>query len=181
MKVTIAAMAKTTTSSGNATRSNMCTRLWPKKATASCTTTMMTRQILEFQPSRAFSAKAPLTLLTANQPTPATRALRPAGRALPRKPKPIRDSTICGTPNSGPRAASAPIDREPRAVPRTTASAAIQNDWPKNQTPMTPTKTVANSMFGDTHVQNCPSGLPCRSLSGMNSAPPGSTAATLEP
>ena len=31
----------------------------------------------------AFSASAPLTLLTANQPMPATRALIPAGRALP--------------------------------------------------------------------------------------------------
>ena len=58
---------------------------------------------------------------------------------------------------------------------------AIQNDWPKNQTPMTPTKIVANSMFGDIQVQNSWSGLPCRSLSGMNSAPPGSTAATFEP
>jgi hypothetical protein len=58
---------------------------------------------------------------------------------------------------------------------------AIQNDWPKNQTPMMPTKMVANSMFGDTQVQNCCSGFPCRSPSGMNSAPPGSTAATLSP
>ena len=100
---------------------------------------------------------------------------------LPRKPKPIRDSTICGTPNSGPRAARKPIDSEPSAEPSTIASVAIQNDWPKNQTPMMPTKIVANSMFGDTQVQNCWSGLPCRSLSGMNSAPPGSTAATFEP
>jgi hypothetical protein len=61
------------------------------------------------------------------------------------------------------------------------ASVAIQNDWPKNQIPMTPTKIVANSMFGDTQVQNCCKGLPWRSLRGMNSAPPGSTAATLAP
>ena len=38
---------------------------------------------------------------------------------------------------------------------------------------MTPTKMVANSMFGETQVQNSWSGLPCRSSSGMNSAPPG--------
>ena len=114
---------------------------------------------MAFQPSSALSANAPLTLLTANQPTPATSELMPAGRMLPRKPKPIRDSTICGTPNSGPRAARKPIDSEPSPLPSTMASAAIQNDWPKNQTPMMPTKMVANSMFGDTQVQNCFSGV----------------------
>ena len=46
---------------------------------------------------------------------------------------------------------------------------------------MTPTKTVANSMFGETHVQNICDGLPCRSSSGIGSAPPGSTAAALVP
>ena len=76
----------------------MCTKLCPKNATAICATTMMSRQILVFQLSSAFSAKAPLTLLTANQPTPATSELMPAGRMLPRKPNPSRDSTICGTP-----------------------------------------------------------------------------------
>jgi hypothetical protein len=180
-RITTDAIAKMTTRTGNAQRSNACTRLWPKNATASSTTTMITRQSFVFQWNSAFSAKAPLRLLTANQPTPATIALMPAGRMLPRKPKPIRDSSICGTPNSGPRAASAPIDTEPSAVPSTIASEAIQNDRPKNQTPMMPTKMVANSMFGDTHVQNCCSGLPCRSLSAMNSAPPGSTATTLAP
>ena len=47
------------------------------------------------------------------------------------------------------------MEIEPSAVPSTMASAAIQNDWPKNQTPMTPTKIVANSMLGETQVQNC--------------------------
>src|SRR4051794_20935190 len=46
---------------------------------------------------------------------------------------------------------------------------------------MTPTKIVANSMFGDTHVQNICDGLPCRSASGIGSAPPGSTAVALVP
>ena len=82
--ITTEAMANTTTRNGNATRSNMCTRLWPKKATATCSSTMISRQIFAFQPSSAFSANAPLTLLTANQPMPATTALRPAGRMLPR-------------------------------------------------------------------------------------------------
>src|SRR5215471_21743437 len=179
--MTTDAITKITTSTGNAHRSNACTRLCPKKATASCTRTMINRQSLVFQLSSAFSANAPLTLLTANQPTPATRELIPAGRMLPSLPKPIRDSTICGTPNSGPRAASAAIDNEPSAVPSTMASAVIQKFRPKNQTPMKPTNTVANSMFGDTQVQNCCSGLPCRSLSGMYSAPPGSIFATLAP
>jgi len=121
-------MTKTTTRNGNDQRSNACTRLWPKNATATCTSTMIKRQIFVFQPSSAFSANAPLTLLTANQPMPATTALMPAGRMLPRKPNPIRDSTICGTPNNGPRAASAPIDKEPSALPSRMASEAIQND-----------------------------------------------------
>src|SRR4029077_7845331 len=126
------------------------------------------------QPNRALSANAPLTLLTANQPTPATSALTPAGRMLPNPQKPIWDITISGTPNSGRGGASVPMDSEPSAEPSTTASVAIQKDWPKNQTPMMPTKMVANSMFGDTQVQNCCRGLPCRSESGMYSAPPGS-------
>ena len=46
---------------------------------------------------------------------------------------------------------------------------------------MKPTKTVANSMFGEVQVQNSCKGRPCRSLSGMNSAPPGSTAMTFSP
>src|SRR5258708_24035933 len=179
--ITTDAMRKTTTRNGNAHRSNMCTKLCPKNATAIWSTTMISRQSFVFQPSSALSAKAPLTLLTANQPMPATTALMPAGSMLPRKPKPILDSTICGTPNSGPRAARKLMDSDPRAVPSTIASAASQNDSPKNQTPIMPTNMVANSMLGDTQVQNCWYGLPCRSPSGMNSAPPGSTAATLSP
>jgi len=46
---------------------------------------------------------------------------------------------------------------------------------------MTPTNTVANSRFGDIQVQNSCNGRPCRSSSGMNPAPPGSTAATFAP
>ncbi len=45
---------------------------------------MMTRQSLSDQWVRLLSANAPLTLLTANQPMPATAALSPAGRMLPR-------------------------------------------------------------------------------------------------
>ena len=61
------------------------------------------------------------------------------------------------------------------------ASTASQNDWPKNETAITPTNTVANSRFGDVQVPNRVRGTPCRSDSGMNSAPPGSTAATTSP
>ena len=46
---------------------------------------------------------------------------------------------------------------------------------------MTPTKIVANSMFGETQVQNICDGLPCRSARGIGSAPPGSTAVALLP
>ena len=70
---------------------------------------------------------------------------------------------------------------EPSAVPMTIARNVAQKLRPKNTTPMKPTKTVANSMFGEVQVQNSCSGRPCRSLSGMNSAPPGSTAMTFSP
>ena len=70
---------------------------------------------------------------------------------------------------------------EPSAVPITSASVACQKFRPKNATPMTPTNPVANSKFGEVQVQNSCNGWPCRSFSGMNSAPPGSTAATLVP
>ena len=50
------------------------------------------------------SAYAPLTLLVANQPTPAVTDISTAGTALPLNPKASRPSTICGTPCSGPRA-----------------------------------------------------------------------------
>jgi len=52
---------------------------------------------------------------------------------------------------------------------------------PKTVTPSTPTKTVANSMLGETQVQKRSRGDPCRSASGMYSTPPGSTAITRSP
>ncbi len=129
----------------------------------------------------AFSASAPLTLFTANQPIPATRALIPAGSMLPQYPKPRRLSTICGTPYCGPLVDRMPWVTEPSRVPSTTARKVCQKLRPKNTTPMKPTKTVANSMFGEVQVQKSCKGRPCRSLSGMNSAPPGSTAMTFSP
>ena len=49
-------------------------------------------------PVRLVSAKAPLTLLTANQPTPAITDISAAGNRFPRYPKAARPRTICGTP-----------------------------------------------------------------------------------
>ena len=69
----------------------------------------------------------------------------------------------------------------PIAVPAMIPSAACQKFRPNAATASTPTKIVANSMFGELHVQNSCSGLPCRSCSGMNSAPPGSMATTRSP
>ena len=132
-------------------------------------------------PVSVVSASAPLTLLTANQPIPATTALSPAGSALPHRPKAMRLNTICGTPNSGPRAESTPWVSDPSAVPSTIAATAAQKLCWKNRMEMTPTKTVANSRFGDIQVQNSWPGRPCRSSSAMNSAPPGSTATTFVP
>src|SRR6476661_2608946 len=128
-----------------------------------------------------FSASAPLTLLTANQPMPAMTALSPAGSALPNQPNEMRESTICGTPYSGPRAESTAWVNEPSPVPMRMASAAWPNDRPKIPVASTPRKTVANSRLGESQVHSSWSGLPCRSEAGTNSEPPGSTAMTFAP
>src|SRR3954471_12770313 len=146
-----------------------------------CASTTMTRHTPFGSEVRALSASVPLTLFTANQPMPAVTALSPAGRMLPRNPKGIRDWIICGTPKNGPRVPSSPCESDPSAVPSTIASVACQNVCPNAATASTPTKTVANSRFGEVQVQNSESGRPCRSSSGMNSAPPGSTATTRSP
>ena len=130
---------------------------------------------------REFSASVPLTLFTANQPIPAVMELTPAGRTLPQYPKPRRLSTICGTPKRGPWVDKRPWVMAPSPVPITMARTVDQKLMPKAHTPRKPTKIVANSMFGEVQVQKSWSGRPCRSLSGMNSAPPGSTAMTLSP
>ena len=72
-----------TASSGNAYRSNACTRLCPKNAITICATTMMTRHSHLGRWVSVFSANVPLTLFTANQPTPAVIEFSPAGSALP--------------------------------------------------------------------------------------------------
>ena len=128
-----------------------------------------------------FRAKVPLTLLTANQPIPAVSAFTPAGSTLPQYPKGIRDWIICGTPYRGPRELSSPCDTEPSPDPRAMASTACQKVSWNATIARTPTNTVANSRFGDVQVQNRVSGRPCRSVSGMYSAPPGSTATTRSP
>ncbi len=81
--MTPAAIRKMTVRTGKAYRSNTCTRLCPKKATATCSTTMMTRQAAFGRCVSALRANAPLTLFTANQPTPAVTAFSPAGSTLP--------------------------------------------------------------------------------------------------
>lgn len=58
----------------------------------------------------------------------------------------------------------------------TMAATACQNVMPNASTASMPTKIVANSRFGEVHVQNSWLGRPCRSASAMYSLPPGSTA-----
>src|SRR3954453_21771226 len=129
----------------------------------------------------AESANAPLTLLTMNQPMLAVNAFRPDGRNVPRNPNAPRACTICGTPNFGPQLDSTPWDSAPSAEPSSTPSAVSQNPPPNTAIGSTPTYTVANSRFGDIHVQNRSSGRPWRSRSGIISMPPGSTANTSSP
>ena len=83
VKIQIVAITKMTASTGNAYRSNACTRLWPKKATAICSTTMITRHRGFGMWVSVFSANVPLTLFTANQPIPAVIEFSPAGSAFP--------------------------------------------------------------------------------------------------
>ena len=54
----------------------------------------MARQRYPLRLVNADSASPPDTLLTANQPMPATSQLIPAGRMFPRYPKARRDNTI---------------------------------------------------------------------------------------
>ncbi len=84
LRVMIDVIRKMTASTGNAYRSKAWTRLCPKNATATWISTTMIRQSRSGSLVRVASASAPETLFTANQPMPATTALRPAGRMLPR-------------------------------------------------------------------------------------------------
>ena len=159
-------------------------KLWPKVATSTCATTI-TRKPSQNQVgprlTSASNANAPLTLLTMNQPMDPVKALSPAGRTLPRKPNAPRLSTIMGTPNFGPHDERIQWVIDPSALPMRMASAVSQKLSPNTATPSTPTKTVANSRFGDSHVQKRSIGFPCRSFRAMYSTPPGSTVATLSP
>ena len=105
---------------GRDQRSNTWIRLCPNVATATWATTI-TRKVSQkgrfADGRRAWSAKAPLTLLTMNQPKAPVKALRPAGRMLPRKPKAARLSTIMGTPNFGPHEETTAWVSEPRRLP----------------------------------------------------------------
>ena len=109
---------------------------------------------------------------------PAVSALSPAGSTLPRKPKALRPATICGTPKRGPARPRKACATEPSAVPSTSASTACPKPSPNTSTASTPTKTVANSMFGEVQVHSSCSGPPCLASAGIGSAPVGSTART---
>lgn len=81
-------------------------------------------------PNRVESAKAPLTLLVANQPTPAVIDIRVDGTALPLNPNGRRPNTIWGTPCRGPRADRTPCARTPRPAPSRMPAAACQKFIP---------------------------------------------------
>lgn len=132
------ATRKTTASTGNAYRSKVCTKLCPMKPMTISAATTTSSEGSGRRPVSVFRANAALTLFTANQPTPATSALTPAGSALPRKPKARRPMAICGTPNRGPSSDRIPCVSAPSAVPSSRAAAACQKLRPKNSTEITP-------------------------------------------
>jgi hypothetical protein len=137
--------ANTTARKGNAQRSRAWMKLYPAKATRISTRTTIPRARAKpgtgsrTAAQKVSSAKAPLTLLTATQPAPAVRTCSPAGSRLPKKPKPARLSTIWATPRRGPMTESRPWKRDPRAVPRRSATAVGQKPPPKRTTGRTPT------------------------------------------
>src|SRR3954453_14394484 len=167
--------------SGKANFSNTWMRLCPNSAMVIWVAAMMSRHSTFGRCVSVLSASAPDTLLTANHPMPAGTDCSPAGRMLPQNPNDTRDCTICGTPYRGPRADSTAWKTDPTTVPSTSEATAFQKLSPKTATDSTPTNTVANSKFGDIQVQKILAELPCRSSSGMNSAPSDSIAATASP
>lgn len=84
LKVHTPASRKITARAGNAYLSKAWTKLWPMKPIRISAATTRSRDGSGRSPVRVLSAKAALTLFTANQPTPATRPLAAAGRMLPR-------------------------------------------------------------------------------------------------
>src|SRR2546430_6822568 len=148
-------------------------------------TTTMTRNPSQNQesgsPTSASRANEPLTLLTMNQPNAPVIVFRPAGRILPRNPNAPRLATIIGTPNFGPQDERIACVNDPRAEPISTAVAVCHRLRPNRVIAIVPTKIVANSRFGESHVQKRSIGFPWRSLRAMYSTPPGSTVATLSP
>src|ERR1700674_1609087 len=169
-------------------RSNWWIKLWPMKATMTWATTTITNAtrksstavLLLTTDVRVTSANVPLTLLTMNQPKLAVSQLSAAGRKFPKNPNEARPSTIWGTPKRGPIVERIACVTEPMRLPSVTPRTVGQNPPPQTAIGSTPTNTVANSIFGDIHVQKSWIGLPCRSRSGMYSTPPGSTAVTFE-
>ena len=142
-------------------RSNEWIKLCPMKATMTWTTTTTAKATPKLRTQFLFKtdasvtrAKAPLTLLTMNQPKLAVSQLSAAGRKLPKKPNEARPSTICGTPNRGPMVERMAWVIEPIRLPMVTPRTVGQKPPPKTAIGRTPTKTVANSMFGDIQVQN---------------------------
>ena len=177
-----APITKTTASSGKANRSNSWIRLCPKYA------------IDQHRRDDDHQAQVLVQAGQRGQRQPTADAVhREPADAGGQRVRARRAGSCRGTRNlagsapsgtgrwSGPNWTARRATSAPSAVPSTIARNACQNVSPKNSTQMTPTKTVANSRFGDVHVQSSWIGRPCRSASGMASAPPGSTAATFAP
>src|SRR6202171_3324998 len=110
------ATMKTMPSSGSAQRSKKWIRLCPNVAigTGTTTTTKNASQNGRLKDGKSdCRAKAPLTLLTMNQPNDAVSPFRAAGRMFPRNPKGPRLTIIIGTPNLGPHEESTAWEMEP--------------------------------------------------------------------
>lgn len=138
LNVQTPASRNTTASAGNAYFSKAWTKLWPMKPITISAATTSNREGSGRSPVSVLSAKAALTLLTANQPTPATSAFTPAGSRFPLNPKENRPIAICGTPNLGPSSERIPCVSEPSAVPSSRAADACQKFSPKKRTEITP-------------------------------------------
>ena len=100
---------------------------------------------------------------------------------MPQNPKARRPRAIWLRPDFGPHVVSTPWNSAPSPLPSRIAATACQKLSPNTSTAMAPTKTVANSMFGEVHIHSSWRGRPCRSDIGIGLAPPGSTATAFVP
>ena len=177
-EITTPPMTKTTTRKGKTTRSKACRKLWPRNAIAIWATTTISRQSLSF--GSCVEGEGAAHAVDREPADAGHDRVEPRRQRVAEEAERDPGQDHLRHAGLGPRA-----DRKPWRLSRGRFPARWPG-WPSHglaeeETAITPTNTVANSILGDTQVKNSRIGLPWRSSSGMNSAPPGSIVAILSP